>query len=92
MPPHIQEMDHIICCAPPGHRIILIKFYGTGGTFQDKQIASGYDKKTYRNMIDRAEYYVNSELDRLPEKSADCAQNAATRRHVRRIGAKLQTA
>lgn len=63
MPAHIAEMDHIVCTAPPDMRIVLIKFYGTGGTFQDKAIALGYDRRTMRQKIERAEYYVNSRLD-----------------------------
>lgn len=92
MPPHIAEMDHIICCAPADIRIVLIKFYGTGGTFSDKAIRLGLDKRSLRRVTDRADYYVNSELDRLPEKSADSAQNAVFRRNSRHIAAKLQTA
>jgi hypothetical protein len=68
MPPHIAEIDHIICCAPPDIRHLLIKFYGTAGTFTDKSIVLGLDKKTLRRRVDRADYYVHSSLDRLPEK------------------------
>lgn len=76
MPPHIAEMDHIICCAPNEIRYVLIKFYGTGGTFQDKAIRLGLDRRSLRRVTDRADYYVNSELDRLPVKTDIPRQNA----------------
>jgi hypothetical protein len=75
MPPHIQQIDHIICIAPPDIRHALIKFYGTGGTFQDKAISFGLDRKSLRRKIDRADYYVHSTLDNLPEKTEIRAQN-----------------
>lgn len=80
MPEHIAEMDHIVCCAPSDIRIIIIKFYGSGGSFQDKCIILGFDRRTLRRRVDRADYYVNSQLDRLPEKDINSHQNGA-RRH-----------
>lgn len=71
MPPHIQEIDHIICCAPGDIRIILIKFYSTGGTYYDKALALGLDKRTFKRRIDRADYYVHSNLDNRPQKEPD---------------------
>lgn len=69
MPDWISEVDHIVCCAPADLRIILIKFYGTGGTIQDKAISLGLDRRTLGRRVDRADWYVNSELDRVPVKA-----------------------
>jgi len=85
MPPHIQEIDHIVCTAPKDIRIVLIKFYGTAGTYYEKAIALGIDKRTLKRRIDRADYYVHSRLDRIPQKEYLSAQNAATRRSDARI-------
>lgn len=85
MPPHIQEIDHIICRAPPDIRHLLIKFYGTGGTFQDKAIRLGLDRRSLRRRIDRADYYVHSCLDRLPEKPEISAQNGLSIQTKKRV-------
>lgn len=79
MPPHIAEVDHIICCAPKDVRAVLIKFYGQSGTFIDKAISFGLDKLSMRRAIDRAEYHVNSVLDTVPEKNIDSRQNVVSR-------------
>lgn len=84
MPAYAQEIDHIVCCAPPDIRIVLIKFYGTGGTIQDKAIQLGLDRRTLGRRVDRADWYVNSELDRLPAKAYSERQNVATRGTTRR--------
>lgn len=69
MPAHIAEIDHIVCCAPADMRIVLIKFYGLRGyTYYEKATALGIDKRTLKRRIDRADYYVHSELDRIPQK------------------------
>jgi hypothetical protein len=75
MPSHIAEIDHIVCCAPRDIRAVLIKFYGQGGTFQDKCISLGLDRKSLRRRVDRADYYVNSALDTVPKKEQISAQN-----------------
>jgi hypothetical protein len=67
MPPHIEEIDHIICTTPKDMKIILIKFYTTGGTVQDKAIVLGMDRHTLRRRLDRSEWYVNSRLDGFVE-------------------------
>jgi len=69
MPGYIAEVDHIVCCAPRDIRIILIKFYGTNGTVQDKAIALGLDRRSLRRRTDRADWYVHSELDAPPAKA-----------------------
>ncbi len=63
MPPHIAQIDHIVCVSPPDIRIVIIKFYGTGGTFDDKALLLGMTRRELRNKIERAEWHVNSELD-----------------------------
>jgi hypothetical protein len=68
LPPHIAEIDHIVCCAPREMRITLIKFYGTAGTYYEKAVALGVDRRTLKRRIDRADYYVHSVLDRIPQK------------------------
>jgi hypothetical protein len=85
MPPHISEIDHIICIAPRDIRAILIKFYGQGGTIQDKAISAGMDRRTFRRRVERGEWFVNSELDRLPAKTHLPPQNAVPRRETPRI-------
>jgi hypothetical protein len=75
MPPHIQQVDHIICISPPDIRAVLIRFYTTGGTIQDKAISFGLDRRTLMRRVDRADWYVHSCLDMLPMESASSAQN-----------------
>ena len=82
MPPHIQEVDHIVCIAPPELRITLIKFYGTFGTYHDKASALGIDRRTLKRRIDRADYFVHSLLDSPPQKVSITRQDAPTRRKV----------
>jgi hypothetical protein len=74
LPQHIAEVDHIVCTSQPEIRITLIKFYGTRGTYYEKAIALGVDKRTLKRRIDRADYYVHSILDRLPQKDYQVAQ------------------
>jgi hypothetical protein len=77
MPAHIAEIDHIVCCAPADMRIVLIKFYGLRGyTYYEKATALGIDKRTLKRRIDRADYYVHSILDRIPQKDYLSAHTA----------------
>ncbi len=69
MPAHIAEVDHIVCCAPPDIRRVLINFYGRGGTVQDKAIAMGLDRRSLRRRTDRADWYVHSQFDQAPLKA-----------------------
>ena|ERR1700689_2508427 len=69
MPAHIQEIDHIVCCAPGDIRIVLIKFYGTSGTYAEKAQLLGFDVRSFKRRIDRADYYVHSTLDNFPQKA-----------------------
>ena len=76
MPAHIQQIDHIVCISPPDIRIVLIKFYGTSGSYADKAFILGVDVRTLKRRIDRADYFVHSQLDGIPQKSAYSAQHA----------------
>lgn len=77
MPPYIQEIDHIIITSPADIRHLLIKFYTINVPFYEKAIHLGLDKRSLRRRIERAEYYVHSRLDRLPEKASDSAHPIA---------------
>lgn len=83
MPDYIAEVDHIVCIAPPDMRVILIKFYGTGGTITDKALSLGLDRRTMMRRVDRADYFVHSILDAVPEKVSDSRQNAPTYQKAR---------
>jgi hypothetical protein len=74
MPPHIQEIDHLVCTAPKDIRIMLIKFYGSVGSYYEKATALGLDKRTFKRRIDRADYWVHSQLDRIPTNHDDVAR------------------
>jgi len=74
MPPHIQEIDHIVCIASPEVRAMLIKFYSSAGSYQEKADALGLDRRNFRRRLDRADYYVNSILDGHTEKVYITAQ------------------
>jgi hypothetical protein len=69
MPEHIQEIDHIVCIAPGEIRIVLIKFYGSSGTYAEKAQELGLDQRTFKRRIDRADYFVHSSLDYFPQKA-----------------------
>lgn len=81
MPPHIQEIDHIVCIAPRDIRAMLIKFYCTQGSYKDKAQAMGLDRRNFRRRLDRADYFVNSILDGHTEKVYISPQNAPSRRN-----------
>jgi hypothetical protein len=68
LPAHIAEIDNLVCCAPKDIRIVLIKFYGTAGSYYEKAVALGIDRRTLKRRIDRADYYAHSILDRIPQK------------------------
>jgi hypothetical protein len=69
MPEHIQEVDHIVCISPGDVRVILIKFYSSGGTYAEKAISLGIETRDFKRRIDRADYYVHSLLDGIPKKA-----------------------
>ena len=62
--------------APKDIRAMLIKFYSVTGTIQDKAIGAGLDRRTFKRRLERAEYFVNSELDFMPIKQAHSRQHA----------------
>lgn len=82
MPAHIGEIDHIVCCAPADIRAILIKFYCTGGSYYEKAMALGLDKRTFKRRLDRADYYVHSDLDNRPQSASIPVHHAAHRRRA----------
>lgn len=82
LPPHIAEVDHIVCCAPPDIRRVLINFYGRGGTVQDKAIAMGLDRRSLRRRTDRADWYVHSQFDAAPVQAYSRGIVAARQRHA----------
>jgi hypothetical protein len=82
MPQHIQEIDHIVCTSPRDIRIILIKFYGSTGTFQDKAIALGLNRLELRRRVERADYYANSRLDGFTEQVVDLCQRENSRSNL----------
>jgi hypothetical protein len=81
MPPHIQEVDHEVCIAPPDIRATLIKFYTQSGTLQDKAIAFGLDRRTMMRRVEKAEWHMNSALDSLPTEAVVSRQNAVSHRN-----------
>jgi hypothetical protein len=85
MPTHIQEIDHIVCIAPKDIRVMLIKFYCTTGSYHDKAVSLGLDRRNFRRRLDRADYFVNSIIDGHTEKVYITDQNAPTRRNAPRI-------
>jgi hypothetical protein len=91
MPPHIQEIDHIICVSPPDIRATLIKFYTAGGTIEDKAISLGIARRTLMRRVDRADWYVNSALDSAPVKEVHSRQNEFGVRKHRLISTPLTT-
>lgn len=91
MPPHIQEIDHLICIAPPDIRAVLIKFYTAGGTIEDKAISLGIARRTLMRRVDRADWYVNSALDSAPVKEVHSRQNEFGVRKHRLISTPLTT-
>jgi DNA-directed RNA polymerase specialized sigma24 family protein len=63
MPAHIQEIDGIVCRSGPEYRGVLVQFYTRGGTIREKAFVLGIPKSTLKSRLDRAEWYVNTELD-----------------------------
>ena len=76
MPVAVQEIDIIVCRAEAKDRSVLIAFYGQGGSFRQKALAIGVDRRTLKNRLDRAEWYVNSALDgfvpTIVESASEC--------------------
>jgi hypothetical protein len=79
MPPDIAEIDRIVCAAPTDIRALLIRFYGSFGTFTDKCISMNLDKAEVRRATERADYYVHSRLDDLSKKIVNKRQNEIPR-------------
>ena len=80
MPQHIQEIDIIVCRAEAEDRIVLIKVYGMGGSFREKALALGVDRRTLKRRLDRAEWYVNCVLDGYAPANVKVGQNAVSTR------------
>lgn len=85
MPDHIAEVDHVVCTAPPDIRIMLIKFYGSRGTYYEKAVALGLDKRTFKRRLDRADYYAHSLLDAIPQKGVQVRQSDVSDREPSRV-------
>ena len=62
-PAHIREIDLIVCRAEVIHRATLIQFYTRTGSLREKALFLGIPKSTLKDRIERAEWYVNSELE-----------------------------
>ncbi len=80
LPPHIAEVDHIVCTAAPSVRRILCGFYGSSGSYADKADRLMMDPREFKRAIDRADYYVHSRLDEIPREGVEASQTAVTRR------------
>ena len=89
LPPHIAEVDHIVCTAAPSMRRILCGFYGSSGTYADKADRLQMDPRDLQRAIDRADYYVHSRLDEIPRKGVEASQTIPTRRKVARFRSSL---
>lgn len=76
MPAHISEVDVIVCRAEPEHRGALVQVYTRGGSLRDKALVLGLPTMTLRYRLERAEYYVNSELDNLVRNVLQSHENA----------------
>lgn len=69
MPRHIEEIDRIVCRAETESRVVLVNFYGRGGSLREKAKVLQIDRMTLRRRLDRAEWYVNSVLDGFEPES-----------------------
>lgn len=76
MPEHIQEVDIIVCRADHEHRGALVQVYTRGGSLRDKALVLGLATSTLAYRLERAEYYVNSELDSLVQNVLQSRENA----------------
>lgn len=59
MPPHIAEVDKIVCNAPQPEKEVLIKFYTREGSFLEKAVAARMTRWRFKRVLVRAESYVN---------------------------------
>lgn len=76
MPAHIQEIDVIVCCSEPQYRGVLVQVYTRGGSLRNKALVLGIATSTLKWRLERAEYYVNSELDNVVQNSIQRRENA----------------
>ena len=63
MPPHVHEVDAIVCRLEPILRGALIQVYTRGGSFSSKALILGIARQTLKDRVDRAEWEVNEVLD-----------------------------
>lgn len=80
MPPHIMEIDHIVCTAPPRTRRILCGFYGANGSYFEKAERLSMPRSDMKRAVDRADYYVHSRLDEVPRDVVSSVYPAGLRR------------
>jgi hypothetical protein len=85
MPPHIQEIDHIVCTAPAHIRRMLCGFYGSSGSYFEKAERLQMDQRDMKRAVDRADYYVHSRLDEIPRKGVETPYPATTQRQTPEI-------
>jgi hypothetical protein len=58
MPPHVAEIDHIICIAPPQEKRVLIVYYTQHGTVSEKSARVGMTPTEFNDYRERGESFV----------------------------------
>jgi hypothetical protein len=85
MPPHIQEIDAIVCQAETVHRSALIHFYTKSGSLRNKALILGIPKSTFKHRVEQAEWYVNSVLDGVVQEPIQRRSNAVFTARIRSV-------
>ena len=62
MPPHIAEIDHIVCIAPPKEKRVLIVYYTQRGGMDEKAARLEMTLREFREVRERAESFVAMNL------------------------------
>ena len=62
MPPHIAEVDVVICRAPQPEKSVLITYYSKSGFLAEKARMLHMDRSAFKRLLLRGESYVESNL------------------------------
>jgi len=58
MPPHVAEIDHLVCIAPPQEKRVLIVYYTQHGTVSEKAARVDLTPSEFNDYRERGESFV----------------------------------
>lgn len=77
-PSDVQEIDGIVARADPSDKLILVVGYSQVGTLREKAQRLHLPKSTFKDKLDRAEWYVHQSLDCAGQNAVEIHQTRIT--------------